>query len=92
LHRFKHKHIKLKGWDNLKDLDTFIIIEGDCPPFPSCHAFPSYMSPSFKLNKDEYILNIESKVSEYNIFFTSLNSPYTCHHLYLDKILCPSTP
>ena len=87
MHRFKHKHIKLKGSDNLKGLDTIRITKGDCP------AFPNYLSPSFKLNKGEYLLNIESKDSEHNIFFTSLNSPYTCdQHISLDKILFSTTP
>jgi len=33
LHRFKHKHIKLKALDNLKDLDTIRVTKGDCPTF-----------------------------------------------------------
>jgi len=85
LHRFKHKY--LKGSDNLKGLDTIKITKGDCP------VFPNYLSLSFKLNKGEYLFNIESKVSEHSIFFTSLNSPYTYHqHIPLDKILFPTTP
>jgi len=79
LHKFKHKYIKLKASDNLKNLDTIRITEGDCP------AFPNYLSPRFKLNKVEYLLNIESKVSEYNIFFTSLNSPYTLSSTHFSR-------